>query len=294
MSAPPPEPQVTSGPGDCARDGGESLQVATTRTFDHLRATRAWVRFLSVLGFVVSGCLALVFALMLAGTGAANHTAALSVAPAVAASLLGAAFYFVPSFLLHRYAGAIDAFLASREMVELEGLLARQRAFWRFMGVLAATCLGLAFLGLVARGFTLESEGRSAGVGLRADASVLLAGAQAIPLASEAALVCEDAAQLPGGSPLRARQERLCKILTDAERAVVSPDQAPAGTSAPSPNHYAFVVYAPADDLPFEVGPLLPSACDSLESAARSAFIATRRCAPYATREASGAGSQRP
>jgi hypothetical protein len=117
-----------------------------------MRITQGWVRFLSVFGFVFMGLMILLGAgMLLAGAVAKDLPAWFGIV------YVGVGFlYLPPSLLLHRYASTTSAFLRERTLDSLGVALARQRSFWRFVGVSAAILVGLyglAIVGAIGFGF---------------------------------------------------------------------------------------------------------------------------------------------
>jgi hypothetical protein len=89
---------------------------------------------------VVAGIAAGVFGI---ATGHPNFAVFLVVHP-----LLGL-LYFFPSLYLLRYADEIREFVASREEAQLEAALSAQRSFWKFVGVITVTFLGVFILAML-------------------------------------------------------------------------------------------------------------------------------------------------
>lgn len=108
---------------------------------DLLRRTKGWVMFLAVLGYIGSG-LMLFCGLMMVVAGGALGAAAESGLP-LSFSALGfiyiafTALYIYPCVKLHQYARGIKALLSSGATIDLETALDKQRAFWKFCGILA-------------------------------------------------------------------------------------------------------------------------------------------------------------
>lgn len=107
-------------------------------TLQHLARTKGWVRFFSVLGFIGSAFMLLAGTVMLVTRGAASADGNL---PAEFWMMVGvfylvfAFIYIYPSFKLWKYAARIGNLKASRSVMDLEGALNEQRAFWKFIGV---------------------------------------------------------------------------------------------------------------------------------------------------------------
>lgn len=113
-----------------------------------LAGTKPWVRLVSILGFVSAGLM------FIAGLG----MAAVSVVQRAGPEMLvlgiiypiSALLYGVPSFLLFRYASQIDEYVRTGEDGHLELALDSQRAFWKFVGILALIGIAFFVLGIAA------------------------------------------------------------------------------------------------------------------------------------------------
>jgi hypothetical protein len=111
---------------------------------EHLRDTRPWVLFVSILGFVGAGFM-VVLALAVAVIGALpTESDELGLAGGIALAavyLLGALLYVVFAFRLYQYAAAIRSFTSSRDARSMEAALGHQRAFWRLVGIVGIVYL---------------------------------------------------------------------------------------------------------------------------------------------------------
>ncbi len=122
--------------------------VVSENMLDSLRATRPWVKFLAIVGFIICGLMALV-SLAFLGAGSMKGPLA-GIGPTVGVLyLLIVLLYFFPCFYLFKYAGAI-ARIPENGQVALEEALARQKSFWKFVGILTAVVLVLEVVILVA------------------------------------------------------------------------------------------------------------------------------------------------
>ena len=107
---------------------------------ESLRATRPWVKFLAILGFIVCALMALASLAFLGGASMMQGPMA-GIGP-----LLGVVYlvlvllYFMPCLYLYKYAGAISR-IPEGGQAALEDALARQKSFWKFMGILTAILL---------------------------------------------------------------------------------------------------------------------------------------------------------
>ncbi len=132
----------------------QPLDVLTAGMVDALEATRPWVRFLSILGFVCAGLMVLV-ALGMAGFGGyqmvtGNGQGGFLVGMG-ALYLLMSILYIFPSRYLYRYASAIaDAADAPSKSAAVERALREQKSFWKFAGIMALVMLVLYIPGIIA------------------------------------------------------------------------------------------------------------------------------------------------
>ncbi len=111
----------------------------------HLLAqTKTWVRFLSVLGFIGTGCAVLFFAVSLVvGVGAPGPMELIIMAPFL---LL---FCVIPTVLLWNYANRIGSFLKGNSPASFSAAITAQKSFWKYQGILVLIILmiyGMIFL----------------------------------------------------------------------------------------------------------------------------------------------------
>jgi len=137
-SAPPPPP---------AAEGPPRL---TVQMLQHLRATKPWVRLMSVVCFATAALCAImglgVMALGVLGLGPWGRLGALAGVAYVAFGVV----YIFPAVYLSRYAGAIRGLLISGQASAMEAALGHQKSFWRFIGIMTLVFLCLYALVLVA------------------------------------------------------------------------------------------------------------------------------------------------
>lgn len=131
----------------------ESLPDGPSRLYEAaemLAQTRPWVRFLSVLGFIVFGCMLIgLTAIAAAGFRVAGIFTGQVLAIMIAGTILG---YLVPSMLLWKYANGISRYLDEQTPTALAAAMAAQNTFWKYL-VIAGTIVVL--YGLGARLFTV-------------------------------------------------------------------------------------------------------------------------------------------
>ena len=103
---------------------------------EHLRATKPWVRLISVVMFIFAGLIFLggFFMLLMPSPGGMRG---FGVGPAVGIVyfLLGGLYLF-PGYFLHQYASSIQDFLQNGSDSAMENALGSQKSFWRFVGIL--------------------------------------------------------------------------------------------------------------------------------------------------------------
>jgi len=128
---------VNASAGGPARAGDVPASVV-----EILKATRSWVKFLSILGFIGCGLL-VVAGLVLGAAGSLSDYMGVAGGFLSLLYLAIAVLYLFPALYLFRYAKAIDGLVASSSLPSLEDALEQQRKFWRFVGILAIVMIGL-------------------------------------------------------------------------------------------------------------------------------------------------------
>ena len=112
-----------------------------------LRKTLPWVRVLSIFGFVLVACFAVLGAVSVIGV--IERVDSMPIA-AVVVYPAAVVLFLIPSLYLHKYGRRIGTFVAQGHTAQLEAALEEERRFWRFMGILALTAAVLALTTLVA------------------------------------------------------------------------------------------------------------------------------------------------
>jgi hypothetical protein len=99
-----------------------------------LHQTRPWVRFLSILGFLMSGFSVLGLISMAALVNVPNMPAfGLTVIVTTIAKMI--LMFFVPAILMWRYANRISWFLNEQSPSILAEAISAQKALWTYVGV---------------------------------------------------------------------------------------------------------------------------------------------------------------
>ena len=111
-----------------------------------LIATKAWVRLCSIMGFIST------FLIILGGLGLMVGGSAIPNMPLGAGLgffyLVMGALYFMPSWYLHKYAGAISQAQASQSSTDVLTALKYQKSFWKFAGILVLIMLVIMVVGI--------------------------------------------------------------------------------------------------------------------------------------------------
>ena len=123
--------------------------VVSEGMLEALRATRPWVKFLSIVGFVICALLVLVSLALMGGMGAGrdSYPAGFGVGFGIVYLLMVLLYFFPCLYLLH-YANAIARIPADGQRA-LEEALVKQKTFWKFIGILTAVVLVLELVVLV-------------------------------------------------------------------------------------------------------------------------------------------------
>lgn len=114
-----------------------------------LRKTLPWVRFLSVVGFLLVALFGLLAAVSWMGHAGTQSSSIPGQALIVYPCMM--IFTLVPSVQLHRCAQKMSIFVAQGHTVQLEEVLEAQRGFWMFLGGIALLT-GLVLVGAIAIG----------------------------------------------------------------------------------------------------------------------------------------------
>jgi hypothetical protein len=127
--------------------------LVTQQMLTDLRVTKRWTRFLSVLGFIVTGLILVVVivqSIIIAFMGGKGLMIGNTLLIMICVPILLFFIYFLPSFFLTKYASSINALLkVDGGAAALETAVRRERIFWRYLGILAVVCLVIYALVLV-------------------------------------------------------------------------------------------------------------------------------------------------
>lgn len=127
-----------------------------------LAQTKPWVLFLSILGFIATALMFVIFPLTMlwSGNGMPPQAAFAMIIPIIMVIGMSVLCYLIPSLLLWRYGRRIGRFVESRNPSDFADAIEAQKSFWRYVGILAlvVTVLyafliaGFAFLPIFMRG----------------------------------------------------------------------------------------------------------------------------------------------
>lgn len=125
--------------------------VVSESALGYLNATRPWVKFLAIVGFVFIGLMILIGLIMTPAFSAASKEPGMAAFGPVFGILylVMAVIYLMPCLFMYRYAAAIAA-IPSAGQSALEDALKNQKSFWKFMGILMLIMLCLYVIGILA------------------------------------------------------------------------------------------------------------------------------------------------
>ena len=129
--------------------------------FRIMAQTKPWVTFLSILGFIGTGC-------MVTGGLAVALLGAFAQLPSQLPGYFGliylvlGAFYIFPSLYLYRYGQGIGRLLKSGGVADLTVALHYQKSLWRFVGIFTVVLMviyGLVIMGAIVFGVVSAMHG---------------------------------------------------------------------------------------------------------------------------------------
>lgn len=135
---------------------GGAADAVSPSTIAQLAGTKPWVRFMSVLMWIVI-CLIL---LGIVGVGIALTMGASKAIGTPELILIGfyglmIFFYIYPAVKMWKFANRVKSLMATRSLADLDAALTEQRKLWKFAGIITIVmlCLYLVFIiGFVALG----------------------------------------------------------------------------------------------------------------------------------------------
>ena len=114
--------------------------LVTPLMIEYLQATKPWVRFMSVITFIMAGFMVLfgVIIMLLPNTGMGGFGPLLGII-----YILLAGLYVGPAFFLHQFASSIGHLMEGGGDCALEAALGSQKSFWRFVGIMTLVLISL-------------------------------------------------------------------------------------------------------------------------------------------------------
>ena len=114
-----------------------------------LQATKPWVRFFSVLGFIAT-FFTLFAAIVLFFSGSQIPGLPISTIWIAMLYLLAGVLYFFASLYLWQYASCIAKALISKQLSDVVDALSKQKSFWLLIGIITLVMMLLFVLAFVA------------------------------------------------------------------------------------------------------------------------------------------------
>lgn len=124
--------------------------VVSESAMGYLNATRPWVKFLAILGFIGMAFMAIVGLFMVFGLSRIPmQPGGQTMSPLFGlVYLVFIAFYFMPCLFLYRYGKSISAIPGTGQSA-FEDALRHQKSFWKFIGIFTLVILSLEVLFMV-------------------------------------------------------------------------------------------------------------------------------------------------
>ena len=129
------------------RPFSSGLPQVTPKMVADLASTRPWVLFLSILGFIACGFMALGGIIMMGVAATVSRGAGIGFLGLIYIPM--ALLYLFPSYFLLKYSGGIRGFLATRSAPQMEQALQSQKSFWKFIGILTLVVISIYILAIV-------------------------------------------------------------------------------------------------------------------------------------------------
>lgn len=126
--------------------------AVSAKTIDALTRTKPWVRFCSVVGFVLTGAMILIGIGMTASMSMIQLPQTAGGAAMAWIKYMGyfyialSIIYFIPSLKLWKYGSSIRNLIFSQSTDHLEAALQQHRIFWKFVSIMMITGIVLGFI----------------------------------------------------------------------------------------------------------------------------------------------------
>jgi hypothetical protein len=110
---------------------------------EHLRTTKPWVRFISIMMFIATGFMFLAgLAMLFVPSPPGMNSFSFGPVLAIFYFIFGG-LYLVPAYFLFQYASYIQDFINGGGDSAMESTLESQKSFWRFIGILTLVIICL-------------------------------------------------------------------------------------------------------------------------------------------------------
>ncbi|PKP34821.1 MAG: hypothetical protein CVT98_10550 [Bacteroidetes bacterium HGW-Bacteroidetes-15] len=113
---------------------------------ENLKRTMPWIKFISILGFVLCGLMVLAALAMLIGISSAMGSVA--VFASVLYLLVALLMFYVNKYLFD-YANGLKSYFLSKNGVDLDVAFDMQRKFWKLVGIITIVYIGLIVLTMI-------------------------------------------------------------------------------------------------------------------------------------------------
>ena len=135
-------------------DGQQVVSSAvrvTDQMINSMRPTKMWTKFLSIMGFIMSGFVVLVGIFITLAGNLLPQAQGAKIPPFLGLIyIFFSIFYIIPSVYLFKYSSALGRFLGNKMESELESALSYQKSFWKFTGIVCVIGIIFAVVGIVA------------------------------------------------------------------------------------------------------------------------------------------------
>jgi hypothetical protein len=118
--------------------------VITPLSVEYLSDTAPWMKFISILGFVISGLMAVMSFVFLATPTMIGLNFFVFIIYLVAAIVM-----FFPNLYLYNYASRIDEYCVSNNVDDIETAFEMQKKYWKYVGICAIIYIGFILIGLL-------------------------------------------------------------------------------------------------------------------------------------------------
>ena len=136
---------------------GGGTETVSPSTIAQLAGTRPWVRFMSVLMWILSAFMVLVTVVMIfisasgvmKSTGNSAYNSGILVGTAIYYGVISFVIIY-PALKLWKYANSIARLMATHSIADLDTALTEQRRYWKFHGIMAIIGISFAVIGFIA------------------------------------------------------------------------------------------------------------------------------------------------